>query len=50
MIDWAGTYIITYSIIFGMKKGYTRVTRQVPKGEPPPPLPPDLRKGTTLLI
>ena len=34
MIDWTGTYIITY-IIFGMKKGETWVTRQVwklPKG------------------
>ena len=25
MIDWTGTYIITYNIIFGMKKGYTWV-------------------------
>ena len=34
MIDWTGTYIITY-ILFGMKKGETWVTRQVwklPKG------------------
>ena len=35
MIDWTGTYIITY-IIFGMKKGLTLVARQkvwkLPKG------------------
>ena len=27
MIDWTGTYIITYNIIFGMKKGLTWVPR-----------------------
>ena len=29
MIDWTGTYIITYDIIFSMKKGLTWVARQV---------------------
>ena len=29
MIDWTGTYIITYNIILGMKKGSTWVARQV---------------------
>ena len=31
LIDWTGTYIINHNIIFGMKKGYTWVARQVRK-------------------
>ena len=29
MIVWTGSYIITYNIIFGMKKGLTWLARQV---------------------
>ena len=43
IIDWTGTYIITYNTIFGMKKGWTWVTRQGGGGVQPPQASPWIR-------